>query len=227
MFHDPSGLIIEIRGNARDRDDIMYELRKLTRDYLDFERMGHNRWRVVYGERPYDVGGREVGTNLIRRLINNEDHTVIIRAIGGGRGSEIRLADEIAAGTPGVGSSSTIRINVVDYEWSWVEGNRQEVIPTHIMLGHELIHALRAMGGHDRGEDIMVRLYPHSVGGRYVMWEDAETIGLDYSRYVGGTRIYGTPSTSSHFTENALRREHGLPMRIHHEGGIRRGGANV
>jgi len=48
---------------------------------------------------------------------------------------------------------------------------------------------------------------------RFATIEEAETIGLDH--YRGGVRVNASEWRT---TENALRREHGLPMRVNHGG---------
>ena len=214
-FVDPSGLRLEIAATPGRRDIIMSNLQQLTNDTLSWtECWQYNVWIVGYNSASTRGVDLPAGTGMIRRLINNAQ-TVTIRFGANvlGRSNVIQSYD---------GGGSTVyfnpnqQIRTITSDWS---GNnpRYEVMPSFIVLGHELIHALRHMGGNSRtGEVYLVNVPPNYD--RRISREEAETIGLDHWRD-GVMR----PASTWLTTENALRREQNrafgmrLRMRTHHE----------
>ena len=208
---DPTGRIIELAGTRRRREEILEYLQQLTNDEL-----GLDGRRVIIVTRN-DIEGRETGTELIRRLIENEDHTVTIRR---SRGGNTFQASNTSASMDGRGSGGTVRFNP-----------NQNLRRTHISelqnhmyiaLGHELIHAERAMRG--------AMAHPLLINGRYTI-----TTYIPGGGFLGGYRTHhfrapyeelftiGIPFWSDHFqrnfgvepiTENSLREEHGIRARI-------------
>ena len=99
-------------------------------------------------------GRRTVGTNMIRRLIADQEHTVTIQQkYGNDEDSQnhIKYTNPELAEVLGVGSDSVITLNNLQLPTLLVrnqDGSTSEEVATdYITLGHELIHALRAMGG--------------------------------------------------------------------------------
>ena len=91
--------------------------------------------------------------------------------------------------------------------------------PSEIALGHELIHALRAMGGNmiyfDKETKTGYGSYSYldekdRMKPGYAKMEELATTGISYMRPDGSWADAGNWVT----TENALRREHGYGRRV-------------
>ena len=247
---------LRLPNEKEDRDKILELMNMLTRYTLTEKQTGNvltrkeNRhWIVAYTS----VTGtdRDIGTELIRDLLNSR-HVVRIHLNfpddeGGFEPSSIfNTESRINASTPGVGSSTNVNINNLDshytivadldenwnWDWNWTGiESRIEEMPAHIILGHELIHALRvSLGDYMRTDNPENDRYysfrsPHPirvVGNRRSSLEEILTIGLAHRQQLNETSII--PGVWR-ITENALRREHKdtqgepLPIRISHIGG--------
>ena len=121
-------------------------------------------------------------------------------------------------------------VAALDMDWGYDLYNqgivtREEPIPKHIELGHELAHALRSALGYalDNGNAARVP-YRRANGVVFPLLtarEEIETIGLIYRNWNDELR---TPlNWHWYLTENALRREQAepLPWRITHWGELR------
>jgi len=232
MFHDPSGLIIEIRGTEEHKHDIMRYLRQLTRDHLYVEVLGEGHWRVRHQARSLAMArqviridnARTAGTNMIRQLLTNGRHTTTMR-IGysmSGLTNIFSPDSQRGASTPGLGGGSGGTVyfdpNRAEYVYTedWNGGNRRkEPVPNQIVLGHELIHALRSVNGNMRTDRNLRPEYVYRTAtaqDRTLRREEAETIGLDHYRMIDGVRTRINASTWD-TTENSLRREQGILRR--------------
>ena len=201
-FIDPSGLYIRLAGTQNRQNETLSYLQQLTNDELGVAN------RIVYIRTRNDSTGRETGTELIRSLIANEEHRVTIQ-----RGTATFEASNWRnASIEGVGSGGTVRFNP-----------NQNLSRTHIAelqnhmyiaLGHELIHAERAMRG------VIVPLnytmgYAETVG-RLTLWhtarvEELVTIGIQPGNVVLNPSGRLVPAQT--VTENSLRAEHGIRAR--------------
>lgn len=108
--------------------------------------------------------------------------------------------------TNGVGTDVTITINLekkykvlVDYGLK----RRYTIAKNYMILGHELIHADRNMKGIAYSNDKFEWYSYYDVDGS-LKWDLKRTEELMVMGIIGG----------SIFSENGLRREHGLPIRI-------------
>lgn len=150
---------------------------------------------------------------MIFQLIDDKVNTCTIYI--GDKNNTDRSNDEYALKS-GVGCNTTVtfisdynkqdEITVMDEDGSIVP----ERSPVQIALGHELVHALRAMKGNRkpsnlRGTNVM-------NGGDNKRWrqEEYDTVGIDHNRDDGS---YANAS-EWHFTENSLRRELGFNIRV-------------
>jgi len=224
-FIDPSGLQLVLSNNEAEREEQLRLLQMLTDDPLTVRRTG-NWLSGIFIPRVWEVNinktkgaGSELsaGTALIRSLIDSPHRTTFdfISENHRDQRTSAVASNWANSSTPGVGSNSRVRLNTRISYYSLVEGNAGSVLaytPLHIVLGHELIHAYR----HTRGLTVRgVNVY-HEFTYRGILFnqptsvEELQTIGL---RHMQGNGSFWNPS-SARFTENALRAEHGLPLRI-------------
>lgn len=221
MWADPSGLVIEIRGNLLQRMELFAILQTLTSDELSITSHGILRgmprsssefWRVHYT--PTNNNDLSSGTALIRELINSQ-HTVQIRDTGGS--SRASTTNATNASTPGVGSGGRIYLNLNHSHYNLVQlatgGTSREYAPLNIVLAHELIHTLHYVQG-VRETRTVEHGFRHSNGSivwREIPVEEIRTIGItSLIRHEGSWINIALPS----ITENSIRREHGLPVRV-------------
>lgn len=154
---------------------------------------------------------RMAGTSLVRRVIDHKNMCTIISVDGTRTGIRINGQD---SQNPAKGSYAKIEVDFDSPETYWVNngGNYvEQVSETYIEMGHELIHALRAMNGNMK----------HYIDGTYgPPWRDRktsttdtdklDTVGINYFGSDGGCY----PASTWAMTENTLRRENGLPPRV-------------
>lgn len=213
---DPSGMVIELVGTEEERNQLLELLQMLTRDTLTMDRAGvpWNR-RYVVNFTAVDGNFLSYGTELIRSLINHS-RTVTIQ-------SYIPDLNSVAWGWSHVLSyggpfrRSVVNFNLISNPNTLVTHTglhadaTLETIPAHITMGHELIHALRHLDRTSLRNEYGLGLNTTRgmVIRSLVPLEELHTIGLVYQCLV--TFRWRDPTG---ITENALRREHGLPMRL-------------
>jgi len=157
-----------------------------------------------------------VGTHMVRSLIGSR-HTV---TIGINDAAPSRIWDTSRDSIfPGRGSGSVITLNtsggiaVIVDDWGG-RTSRFEYAPTHIVLGHELVHAYRFAGGNrvfEWFEATHSYISPSGVRSQLTApLEELQTIGISHTHPDG----HWVRMTNNGVTENALRREQGLPRRI-------------
>lgn len=169
-----------------------------------------------------------VGTNLIRDIINSE-HVCMIQVTN--EKNKTSVFDEIGSSTLGMGADAYIYFNADPLFNSFLTeyvrkdggiGTRYEAAPPEIMLGHELIHAMRAMAGKLILDRTGVYEYKSADGwfgnkGRIKQKidkiEELETTGISYMRPDG----VWINAADEYTTENALRREHGYGRRVKYQ----------
>jgi len=234
-----SSLVLDIDNRFGRRDDVLNLLRMLTRDELKIVSRGAP-WNRIHSVQYTEVDGDNLnyGTELIRRVIDSP-HTITVNSDN----MEHNMYfpdDERAAQTRDEGSSGRININtsqryrlaytlvadLIDirntsyFYWTGSE-TRVERIPNHMSLGHELIHALRASEGRYRPEELeatnVIRLLNGEVGVFEIALEEFATIGIPYQLNTGDAILVFSDSDWV-ITENALRKENELPIRVTHLG---------
>jgi len=203
---------IVLRGTLEQRQELLAYLQMLTRDTLSMERVicevlgilnirYEVRYRAIVGNRLNN------GTQLIRRLVNSP-YTVHIRHYDGPSMMTGLIHPTHRCATVWLNTTDPVGLLVAGPSCS---GNRLEDAPIHIILGHELIHALRhfedtALWGY--GSPLYVD--PSGTMRRSpTPREELHTIGISYQRRANDPWTHPTG-----ITENALREEHGLPRRL-------------
>jgi len=214
---DPTGFDIRLTGYQEDRELILSYLQMLTNHTL-----GENDGLVFISS--FATGDDLTlasGNALIERMIASE-HTAYIMISGG---ANRNWAFGNNATIEGVGTISLVHFNPFSrptvYTVDSYGISSRTAMPLHIMLGHELIHADRAMRGVmipleqtanisiTRARSTLSPLRLHSqtktTTHRNAQLEEWATIGLGHY-------------TANCITENMLRREHGLMPRSSHRG---------
>ncbi|MCI8485337.1 MAG: hypothetical protein HFH41_13515, partial [Lachnospiraceae bacterium] len=211
MFVDPWGLNIHVSGTDEQMEKFLKYTQLDTDDWIKYE------GNYVIIEYEYSNGPKIHGTNMIRRLIKDENHTVYITFNDEGK-FETSYRYTAGACTPGVGSSVDITIDLNNLPMVDVDNGRggvlRETAPLEISIGHELIHALRAFGGNWKPKNIVGRyMYTKGVKPFFenVKEEELDTTGINYTSLGTGEIRY---AESWDTTENALRREQGYRRRV-------------
>ena len=221
MFFDPTGTVLQLEGTGEEVSQIWGYLNELTDDALVLTQLEENgmlvdKYIVSIGEQ--NDWGHDVGTNMIRRIVGN--YLTCYVSVDNTQGSHQNAIDYTSA-TNGKGTGSTIGLNLKDSVSVLTQDNngktQYENIPKYIELGHELIHALRAMGGntkHYNNQGTYAYTTPDGKTQTFT-WkqEEFETTGISY---YPGYKYAGTPVNAWlwYTTENALRDEHGLNRRV-------------
>ena len=211
-FNDPSGLVIELVGNSNQRNQILEFLQMFTLDTLHIDSSGFGPWRRhEVGFTAYD-GNINIGTQLVRDLINHfRILTIQIHNNGASfmypiHSTRVRASAEIHL-NPNHLHNTLVR------DWGTASRNptRSEVAPIHIVLAHEMIHAHREFNRNTVGGDVAHSfLLPN--GQRETLLtprEELHTIGLSHRTNDGSWVTMSIWQLS----ENAIRWELGLPMR--------------
>ncbi len=226
MFVDPWGLGIILVGKEEEKQQIFDNLCLLTRDTLLVNPDDVGNWEISYSENNGDE--LNVGTDLIRRIINNY-YTVSIYYTNGFSYSE--PTNKKNASNPKIGTGGKIMYNPYNYtNMVLTEYNkdgeirvRHEKMPSEITLAHELIHVLRYMGGNNIPHEQGYGKYEYSAQGWFgkkgkvktAEWfmEELATTGITY------IRPDGTIADAANWvtTENAIRKEHGYGRRVSYE----------
>ncbi|MDO5397741.1 MAG: RHS repeat-associated core domain-containing protein [bacterium] len=204
MYVDPSGMRLILTGSNNDREALLGYLKSLTNDNLTCEEIEFGWWDVTV-EGKNDNGDLPVGTSLVRRLIENGDYTCYVKLSDDP--SSARPFDFDAASNQGSGSTVNLCTNDTTVQVKGFWGIKKEVIPKNIELGHELIHALRYMGGNRRTGYGYLDGYINDAE-----CEEYETTGISYYRIDGNNTFVNAGDWYT--TENALRREHGHKIRV-------------
>ena len=217
---DPSGLALIISDIEDENDSRLSDLRKLTSDNL----------KVNYdtGEISYIEGEKidlPTGTDLVRDLINS-DINITIRKFD-------RVADKeytrngitnysydrqgncvsmIIFYDPNGGTSK------ISYDPVTVTSSNVSC-PSEILLGHELVHAVRVI----RGEHVLPlqngyysMIYSRdTIIHTFAEREELETTGISYAKFDENDKFDRIVYSQNEFkyTKNALRVEAGLPVR--------------
>ena len=211
MLMDPSGMTMTLYGEGGDVYRIFQELQSLTNDtlvliQLDFQVDLQDAYGVYILNEGY--GSKSVGTELVRRIIGNQAYDCKIGFNGflngvsitkGDDGHGYMWYDENNVPHSGEGCGSKIELSYND-PIAVVEGGVEEVVPLNIRIGHELIHALRYMGGNFKDTGYFV---DRSNGN--TPYEEYETTGISYYDSNGNY----VDCASWRMNENALRREQG------------------
>ncbi|OJU14161.1 MAG: hypothetical protein BGN88_07005 [Clostridiales bacterium 43-6] len=225
MYTDPSGHVLMVKADQNGRNAIAQALKNLTSWRIDW--VGVDVRNGVY--KLTSPNGKLTATTpkgdlLISRLINNKSFTCTITldySLANGKCTPINRED--ACGTKGSGSTvvwnPNYNPNFLCYYKDYNNPTSKQVstrchptkTPNYIILGHELIHADRAMSSRmivywNGTADEKKRWYTDANG--KTQWENVRveelaTVGLD-ENYI---------NKNIDVTENMLREEHKLSIR--------------
>ena len=226
---DPSGLAIIVNGGKDFRNSVLSNMQKITDDKLS---INYDTGQIFYEEA--DEISRKSGTMLVRNLIDTGwvckiDYTGDERSSTWG---EILVDKDNGTGYVDIEYNPNYEpeVDVRDKE----SGNTiKENMPSYVVLAHELIHAQRRFEGIENNwrknqgqyfyDDIDGNVcYSHEKP------EELETVGIDYYNIMpkNGREDYANLNASISYTmryvrvskyrysENAIRRENGLNIRV-------------
>ena len=200
---DPDGrkIIIENGQTAEQRLEILTYLQKLTDDMLFFRNLGDGTWEVWIREG--NVGDKEAGTRLIKRLIDSRKTVAIYVGKAGSGNNNTRVNKKNAIN--GKGSDALVRFDPTKEVYTLTEEPGEDYLTeqkrsNQVGLAHELIHADRTMRGVSKDlKETEVWAYTNEKGkrvGTHAPKEELATIGLKYN-------------TADDITENMIRMEQG------------------
>lgn len=228
-YIDPWGLAIILSGTGVEKQTIYDNLRLLTRDTVSYTVAENGDWLLDYKS----VNGEKfnVGTNLIRKIIDNTYTCLIMVDNSDDSGSKPIIREH--ASRPEMGTGGIIWLNTKQDTLVLTEyigdngqiGVQAESLPTEIALGHELIHVSRYMQGKlipsnsltyegyanhmHRDKNISSEILGE-ISTEKGRMEELETTGISYYRPDG--TFVGAANWVT--TENALRKEHGYGRRV-------------
>ena len=203
-YIDPDGRELYIDGTPEYRNQVLKDIQKLAPNAV----MDKNGKITLSGD---TVKGYEKGTELISELENDKQHLVTIKASsvdeqilnGNSDSTQIRRSDMDNASTYGKGCDSTIFFNPdLKFKAKVYVGGKvvTQTGPKYISLGHELIHSY---------------CYAKGLGNFNKIGNYLDLTGKQcYSNYTMNELITVGIVSGSKYTENALRKEHSLPMRV-------------
>ena len=152
LFLDPDGKKIFLASNLTQtqRMEILGSLQKLTNDKLVFKTLKDGSIQVKVANISAD-GNKPNGTNLVRSL-NSHEKSVTIGSSGfdswcGSKNSP-STEEEKKNMSNGVGEDAVVKLGIERN--FYVEGENGTIIEKgskSIILGHELIHAIKQMDG--------------------------------------------------------------------------------
>ena len=199
---DPDGKEIVIVGSHEQRLDLLASLQKLTNNEVAIKRNGQVYIRS-YGTRNI-AQQLTIGTELVNSLIAHKRKVTVQNTIKNSRTHPISRDNTTnGKGTDAniyLNTNKTIKVLVRDRDTG---ESTYETSPSHITLGHELVHGLHHMNGTAKKyEDKSIYSFK-DVNGQ--TWKTrARTEELETTGIINRLKI----------TENKLREEHKLNERI-------------
>ncbi|MCD8214598.1 MAG: M91 family zinc metallopeptidase [Clostridiales bacterium] len=223
LFYDFNGLKISFntpeyrssdkpiyRDSGDENDSRFTNLQAITDDTLHIDK--------ETGEISYEACdniSRPIGTSLVRELINSDETTYIIFSYEKGKntaciGSEDMITHE---------KSYVITIDpTVTHAYFTLDNSTGTIdnIPgeNYIDLAHEMVHIVRWQQGIEPDKNIKNGSYSTTVEGYENLTyspEELETVGITFFNNCTGQEI---PNNRFYYTENAIRTENGLGIRI-------------
>ncbi len=207
LFIDPTGKKLEMAKDLKEFDvmSILDQLQLLTDDELTLSLLADG--NISINIERYNSGQRTVGTQLLRNIIKHPSRVLIdfLNSVGSNMPESKRVRSlAYNSGIPTLLSQKGVK-SIVNFNYSkeidtWVQNDLgktvKESTPLFIILAHELIHSLHHIKGSniDRAKRIESPLFKNSI-----KIEESTTVGL-----TGNLPI----------TENAIRRENGIPLRV-------------
>ena len=227
LFIDPWGKKIGLPEYDSNGDERLEALQRLTDDTLEYNEDTGLVEIVSFS----NEGEKEVGTNLIREIIENPYLCDIVY-------TEENNAYTVPSYYPDTGELAYVQIQYnpdINYDFlvETENGNRYEKGENYIVMGHELCHVYnRFIGNKDNIPDPsgdFENEYGHYRGGVYYYrdanreWQ-SEMQKIEETRTTGVVcyvackdkqgRIVMNSVAPGIYNENALREENGLPRRV-------------
>jgi RHS repeat-associated protein len=218
-YTDPTGMLIQVDGSDSDKSWVLTILQKLTNDKLVMDKKGY----ISIGSKGSVNPDQDLscGTSLLREVIGSK-HTAFVRI--GGKNNEDPLlkdkrydrsmgrnyyADKVNCYN-GIGVDATIILKpgnasgLLVTEKSNGKGKTilEEVRPEYVGAAHEFIHGLRDM----KGEAVSMESVRYDYIDDLNSWQQQQE-GLEEFHTIGIMGNY-------RYTENKIRKEHGLGWRI-------------
>ncbi len=212
-FIDPDGRSIELGNMSKEqREMIVGFLQKLTGDKIKYNEKSH---QIDIVKR---VNGKDnklqSGSELIRGLVDNKFKTTIDFTTQVGSGAN---ATNVTNAQNGTGSDAQVSFSLTNLstQVATKDGTKVEKQPSYIVLGEELVHALLMMDGYDKPSgNKKLNTYTRTDG--KTRTEKSELGELE-AHGIGNYAPRGNSKRSSYPTENSLRAEHHLPLRVAYE----------
>jgi RHS repeat-associated protein len=211
-FIDPDGRSIELGGMTKDQRNIVIDLlQKLTRDKIKYnEKTGQI--DIVKKAKSAKSGS---GTELIRALVSHSQKATI-NFTPNGMGSSAEAENE-ANSQNGKGSNAIVSLSLSNGSGQYAtnEGTKAMQQEAHVVLGGELVHSLLIMDGYDKSlGNKKVNTYTDVNGKQRT--EKAELAELE-AHGIGSYSPKGNNKRSSYPTENTIRADLSLPIRVAYE----------
>jgi RHS repeat-associated protein len=202
-YVDPDGRDIILAGTNDEKKASLAELQKLTNDKLTYDlNSGVVTIAKMGGENPNKT--LSTGTELINDLINHKNDVIINIVLTGSSEKNANDANAIN----GVGTDTRVNLDLNQSGIVWTKDPQSGLVSKQettdeIKLGHELIHAYRAMEGkqidYKETECYTFEKKPGIKTDRIERTEELQTVGL---------------SGEGKYSENKLREEQGLGERV-------------
>jgi len=152
------------------------------------------------------------GTELLRGVIGHEKTTTINfdgKSINSGADAVNENASQNGTGSDVM---LTFTLGNVQTQVSRDGKNQAEKQPEYIVLGQELVHSLVMMDGYDRPNTNMKLNSFTGVNGK--TFTEKVSLGELEAHGIGNYTIPGNAKRTNYPTENSIRREHKLPVRV-------------
>ena len=222
-FVDPSGLKIGIpglkKGTKNKKDKRFENLQELTDDKLTLD---YSTGLVSYT--PNSTVKRSVGTNLVRELIDNEILTEITLISKYDEYKSNRVEEKFKNTEFGnklekisvmLNADSDVGFLIYDYNTGEIS---EPDSPRYMVMGHELVHAYRRLKNIPniiKKEGFYTYLMEDDgkieISSQLEQIEELEAAGINYFNKIDKKYIW---ASGFKYTENALRIENGLGLRI-------------
>ena len=222
-FFDPKGLKITLQGINNFQDPRISAIEELSADIFipDYETGELDRYEVD------DVQNKQVGTSLIRELMDSDVNIIIILdfSFQNGEAQPFYNADGslnkiVIRYNPDYSPYKDVR--ALDEKGNVLDKTITTRIPNYIVLGHELVHSIRRVKGIPHLLLEGKYIYKDSDGRQYFAGgavEDIETIGISYilpfydkDNYLIMLNVVDARLLP--YTENALLMEHGIGPKV-------------